>query len=835
MSINQENIIFTNAVNKNNLTYRRELDFKETDFNKKYSKQSVEISLNPSCLPVVVDEVKMYFPNKKSDQVLTNEDLRIEKNLYLSEGDKILTSDAYVAEIKKHKNSYVLNLLSEKLKNGDMIYVQHGNYYGNSIVQYNSEKDKIMMRGENSNVSMENINPHVNSVPVYKGKNVFGTHQFSSISSNDKLLNVSDDPETNNIQLNLNVKEIDHNQLKNYNPKEHFPVDDLNTSDKSLWSSSKISRILDNKSSLTHSHNVSEIKNLDEYIRRHPHVSKIFSLEKSVSGSVTNHSDVFDAGSGKIITVQERLDLNNLKNRVDNMKELNSVNIKKAISESNEMVPFTKKELEKIQNLPKDLGPIDVKNLYESNKNTNCLTNKLLDKLENIEENATADLTPKEVKELYEQNPNTNCLTNEDLQKLKDLKGQNTGDEPLATTEVAGVVKLAKRSDLDNNNNNNLVITTEVLKKGKQGGVASLDTNGKLSSQEIPSISHNLLTNKDNDDHQQYLNIRGRKGGQTVFGGKQVNDTLILSGNNNPDNNYGSVVIGGNSPARGNDKGALVVKGGVNVGSNILTETISVRNNAEFGGDIHVDGKINGINLQDLQKNNHAYSERICNLSDNEIAQLENIDNLTITKENWQTLTKLKQNLGPEDVVRFREVDAFITQRKQPQIDHDSLNNLGKDSHPIYVNCNGRDKNQRICGNSHNKEGTLTLKGSAVSTLGSVVIDNTGSNALVSRGDIVTEKNMKVKGNLTVNNPITYKYGSMLSSRTGIYVPSNVECFEIKGDTFDNLLVRQPANAQVGQVLRIHNSTGKTTTGDFVLEPHTGATYFFNGNSWLKC
>lgn len=67
------------------------------------------------------------------------------------------------------------------------------------------------------------------------------------------------------------------------------------------------------------------------------------------------------------------------------------------------------------------LSPEAIKEMYESNDNTNEFSNAEQSKLAGIENNATADMSAAEIKEAYESNLNTNAFTDAEKAKLASL------------------------------------------------------------------------------------------------------------------------------------------------------------------------------------------------------------------------------------------------------------------------------------------------------------------------------------------------------------------------------------------------------------------------------
>ena len=67
------------------------------------------------------------------------------------------------------------------------------------------------------------------------------------------------------------------------------------------------------------------------------------------------------------------------------------------------------------------ISPEAIKELYESNDDTNAFTNAEKNKLADIENDATADMSAAEIKETYESNLNTNAFTDAEKAKLNGL------------------------------------------------------------------------------------------------------------------------------------------------------------------------------------------------------------------------------------------------------------------------------------------------------------------------------------------------------------------------------------------------------------------------------
>jgi len=71
------------------------------------------------------------------------------------------------------------------------------------------------------------------------------------------------------------------------------------------------------------------------------------------------------------------------------------------------------------------LTPSRIKEIYESNANTNAYTDTEKSKLAGIENNATADMSNAEIKIAYEANANTNAFTDSEKVKLAGLSASN--------------------------------------------------------------------------------------------------------------------------------------------------------------------------------------------------------------------------------------------------------------------------------------------------------------------------------------------------------------------------------------------------------------------------
>lgn len=75
-----------------------------------------------------------------------------------------------------------------------------------------------------------------------------------------------------------------------------------------------------------------------------------------------------------------------------------------------------------------DYTAASLKELYESNPDTNAFTDSDETKLDGIEDGATGDQTAPEIKTLYESNANTNAFTDAEKTKLAGIE-ENAGAE----------------------------------------------------------------------------------------------------------------------------------------------------------------------------------------------------------------------------------------------------------------------------------------------------------------------------------------------------------------------------------------------------------------------
>ena len=76
-----------------------------------------------------------------------------------------------------------------------------------------------------------------------------------------------------------------------------------------------------------------------------------------------------------------------------------------------------------------DQSGAEIKSLYESEPDTNALTDALLSKLNGIEAGATADQSNAEIKAAYESNPDSNAYTDAEKSKLAGIELGATGDQ----------------------------------------------------------------------------------------------------------------------------------------------------------------------------------------------------------------------------------------------------------------------------------------------------------------------------------------------------------------------------------------------------------------------
>jgi hypothetical protein len=106
------------------------------------------------------------------------------------------------------------------------------------------------------------------------------------------------------------------------------------------------------------------------------------------------------------------------------------------------------------------------------------------------------------------------------------------------------------------------------IQSEEQQLIYMVTTNKWITFARIVS-SHSNLLELTSDDHKQYLHINGRLGGQTVFGGTEKDNTLVLDSTSN--------IV----------KGSIVMNpggGGVSVGHNQPTETLDVLGNIKVNG-----------------------------------------------------------------------------------------------------------------------------------------------------------------------------------------------------------------------------------------------------------
>jgi hypothetical protein len=85
-----------------------------------------------------------------------------------------------------------------------------------------------------------------------------------------------------------------------------------------------------------------------------------------------------------------------------------------------------------------DLTAAEIKQLYESNPDTNAFNNTLINKLNDIEFGATQDQTAAEIKTAYESNADTNALTDDRLSKINRVDGIDTRLE-IAETDIVNL------------------------------------------------------------------------------------------------------------------------------------------------------------------------------------------------------------------------------------------------------------------------------------------------------------------------------------------------------------------------------------------------------------
>lgn len=127
----------------------------------------------------------------------------------------------------------------------------------------------------------------------------------------------------------------------------------------------------------------------------------------------------------------------------------------------------------------------NIKARYESNANTNALTDALLAKLNAIESGATADQTAGEIKTAYESNTNTNALTDALLTKLTGIESGATADQ------TAGEIKTAYESNTNTN-----ALTDALLAKltGIESGATADQTAGEIKTAYESNANTNALT-----------------------------------------------------------------------------------------------------------------------------------------------------------------------------------------------------------------------------------------------------------------------------------------------------------------------------------------------------
>lgn len=76
--------------------------------------------------------------------------------------------------------------------------------------------------------------------------------------------------------------------------------------------------------------------------------------------------------------------------------------------------------------------------------------------------------------------------------------------------------------------------------------------------------------------------------------------------------------------------------------------------------DVKVNGKVNGVDINHLEKDVDGFPDGLKNLTIDEIRQLEHIDDLKVSHGNWKAMSTMNQSVNTNDSVVFQNVDSLV-------------------------------------------------------------------------------------------------------------------------------------------------------------------------------
>ena len=208
------------------------------------------------------------------------------------------------------------------------------------------------------------------------------------------------------------------------------------------------------------------------------------TLKVSADGSVTTHNDVTSAGSGQIITVNERNNLNNQSGT--NTGDETSISIKNKYESNPNTNAFTDDEKDKLANLESSkfvgeyVSLLELQNAYPTapvgsyafvDSGAGQPVEKYIwdnnDSQWIIQQGESTEETPASIKDKYEQNADTNAFTDSEQTKLANQSGVNTGDEDTASIQSKRPLYTVNGQSLEGNGD--IEILGQIGPQGPQG------------------------------------------------------------------------------------------------------------------------------------------------------------------------------------------------------------------------------------------------------------------------------------------------------------------------------------------------------------------------------
>ncbi len=170
------------------------------------------------------------------------------------------------------------------------------------------------------------------------------------------------------------------------------------------------------------------------------------------------------------------------------------------------------------------------------------------------------------------------------------------------------------------------------------------------------TINHHTLVGLTDDDHSQYLLLAGRSSGQTVVGGSNGGDNLVLQSTSNATKGY--VYLPETTQSTSKDTGALVLEGG-----------LGVEKNVNIGGDLDVIGPITGnsLTIDNLNINGNTFISTNTNGNINilpngtgeVLIKADPVSDLGVATKAY--VDAMSQGLDSKDAVRVKTDSALST------------------------------------------------------------------------------------------------------------------------------------------------------------------------------